>query len=128
VDEALARLKIEPFAGSDDVRFRLSYAGEDKRPVFIHIWDEPSRIQTERDEALEDINDPTVTRAVQRAVTVVGIELGWTQLEGMGIVFAGQVAEAFASAGLGVIRDQNDEWWAVEDGVPTLIFRRTGDG
>ncbi len=128
VDEALARLKVEPFAGSDDARFRLSYAGDDKRPVFTHIWDETSRVQTERDEALEDVDDATVTKAVQRAVAVVGIELGWTQLEDIGVVLAGQIAEAFASAGSGVIRDQNDDWWAVQDGVPTLIFRPTGDG
>lgn len=127
VDDALARLEIEPSAGPDGVRLKLSYGGEEKRPVLVHVWDDADRVRTEQEEAQEGVGEDRVTAAVRQAVSVVGIELGWSQLEDMGIVLAGQVAEAFASAGRGLIRDHNDDWWAVENGVPTLLVRPAGE-
>ena len=42
----------------------------------------------------------------------------------MGLVIAGQVAEYLADAGSGVIRDTDDQWWAVRRGVPKLLLGR----
>src|SRR4051794_34300969 len=86
VDDALAQLTIEPCKGSDGIRFQTAYAGADKRRLLIHIWDDPARVHTEREEALEDVDDAGVRTAVRQAVEVVGIELGWSQLKDMGVV------------------------------------------
>ena len=56
-----------------------------------------------------------------RMAAVVAVELGWSQLEDMGVVFAGMVSEYLAIAGDGLIRDPHDVWWAMEDNVPVEI-------
>jgi hypothetical protein len=62
-------------------------------------------------------------------VEVVSFELGWSQLEDMGVVIAGQVAEYIARIGDGLIVDQNDDWWTIgEHGIPKILVgpeRRT---
>jgi hypothetical protein len=123
VDDALAQLRIESIAGLADVRFRLTYAA-DNRPVLIHLCDDPVE---ELEEALEEVQDERVRACVQQAVEVVMVELRPSQLEDMGIILAEQVAETFASAGRGLVRDENDDWWAVEHGVLVLVLRSSGD-
>jgi hypothetical protein len=56
-----------------------------------------------------------------QTVEVVGLQLGWPQLEEMGIVLASQVAEYLGHTGNGLIKDQNDDWWKVADRVPVLV-------
>jgi hypothetical protein len=128
VDEALSRLVIERVSEPAGARFRLRYAAGETRPVLVHVSDRSSA-----GEMLDEICEvrakgvERVRQVLSDTVQEVGLELGWQQLEDMGIVLASRVAETFASVGRGLIRDQNDEWWAVEDGVPTLMFGRSGD-
>ena len=51
-----------------------------------------------------------------------------SQLEGIGLVIAGQVAEYLAGVGAGVIQDPDGEWWAVRRGVPELLLGRDPSG
>jgi hypothetical protein len=47
---------------------------------------------------------------------VVGIELGFGQLEDMGLVIACELARYLAQKGDGIFVDDNNEWYAVADG------------
>jgi hypothetical protein len=124
VDEALAHLKVESATEPEGVRFRLHYAGAGKRPILVYLADGASAVEMlEELSRVKGSSVQQVREALRQTVAVVSLSLGWMQLEDMGVVLAGQVAEAFASAGDGLIRDQNGDWWAVDDGVPTLVFQ-----
>lgn len=127
VDDALAQLKIESVSGLDGVRFQLTYAGSDTRPVLIHVWDDAARVRTERDEALEELHNQRLRNAVQQSVEVIGIELGWSQVDSIAIVLAVRIAEAFASSGSGFIRGLGDDWWTVVDGASSVVFGPNDD-
>ena len=124
VDEAMSHLAIER-AEVDGVRFHLRYAGSGRHPVLIRVWDGSSA-----EEMLGELRDAQgagasrVRTALRHTVAVVGLSVEAEHQGDMGIVLASRVAEAFASEGRGLIRDQNDEWWAVVDGVPSLVLGR----
>jgi len=128
VDQALGQLQIEPVSETGGVKFRLRYRSAEFRPVLIHLWDDAEILQEEREEALEQLEEvkgkavKRVRSHLDRVVEVAALELGWSQVEDMGIVLASQVAEYLAMIGDGLIRDQNDDWWAVEDHVPVLLI------
>jgi hypothetical protein len=128
VDEALSHLIIEPVSQPEGARFRLRYAAGETRPILVHV-----SARSSADEMLDELRDVRATgvervrQVLNEAVQEVGLELGWQQLEDMGIVLASRLAETFASAGRGLTRDQNDEWWVVEDGIPALVLGRSGD-
>ena len=63
-----------------------------------------------------------IRAALPAVVEVAAVELGLGQLEDMGLVIVGQVAEFLAGGGAGLIRDTGDEWWAVRRGVPQLLL------
>jgi hypothetical protein len=127
VDRALAQLRIESIADPDGVKFALRYRPGKTRPVYFHLWAEPRRVQTEREEALELLdgsrnrNAKRVREHLGRVVEVAALELGWNQLDDMGVVLAGQIVEFLATEGDGLIRDQNDDWWAMKKRVPVLL-------
>jgi hypothetical protein len=96
--------------------------------VQFHWWAHPTRVQTEREEALELVEDLTgrhvsrIRRHLAECTEVVALELGLTQLEDMGLVFAGAFAKYLAVQGDGLIRNEADEWWAVKmNGAPVLL-------
>jgi hypothetical protein len=84
-------------------------------------------VRAQREEMLEElegVGGKSVDRVrthLRQTVEVVALELGLSQLEDMGVVIAGQIAEYVASVADGVIRDPNDEWWAIEDHVPVRL-------
>ncbi len=127
VAPALDSLRLEPEDGAGGVRFRLTYGRPERRPILIHVHSDPEAIAEVRDEAkklLDGACGQGVDRArehLARMVEVVAVELGWTQLEDMGVVFAGMVSEYLASVGDGLIRDPYDVWWAMEDNAPVRI-------
>ncbi len=127
VHRALSLLRIEPVSEPEGARFRLRYRPARFRPVFIHFSTEAGQVQTLREEALEELEGKKskglkrVQAHFSRVVEVAALELGWGQLEDMGIVLAGQVAEYLAAVGEGLICDQNDDWWAVEGRAPVLL-------
>jgi hypothetical protein len=51
----------------------------------------------------------------------VAVELGWTQIEDMGVVLASLLAEFMAGVADGLLVDPMDAWWAVEGGVPVQL-------
>jgi hypothetical protein len=133
VDRALAQLRIDPVTGPDGARFRLRYRRASYRPVLVYHWTAAKRVRDECAEALEQFegtkerNANRVRTHLAQCVAVVALELGWTQLDNMGIVFASQLAEFFAVTGTGLIRDQNDDWWAMKkNGLPVLLVGQRG--
>ena len=70
---------------------------------------------------------PAVAEQDHHTVAVVDLCMKALHEKDMGIVLASRIAETFASAGNGLICDQNDEWWTVEDGVPVLVLARRGN-
>jgi hypothetical protein len=126
VDQALRALKVEP-ASSDGEWFEVHYATEGLRPILVHRWTDPERVQTEREEAKEFVEDAkgagvkTVLSHLGKVTEVVAFEMKWSALENMGVVIAGNLAEYLAEVGDGLIRDQNDDWWGVKKRVPYLL-------
>jgi hypothetical protein len=127
VERGLASLKLVPLDGAGGVRFRLTYGPPTRRPILIHVWADPERIAEERDEAEEELDrahgagEGRIRSHLERLVEVVAVELGWSQLEDMGVVFAGMVSEYFAVVGEGIIQDPYDVWWAMEDHCPMRL-------
>jgi len=127
VDRALASLKLEPDSGRGGVRFRLTYGPPELRPILICAVTASEVLAEERGEAEELLDEASgmgverVRAHLRRVVEVAAIELGWSQLEDMGVVFAGMVSEYLAGVGDGLIRDPHDVWWAVEDHVPVQL-------
>jgi hypothetical protein len=131
VERAASALRVEPTAGSLGEWFAVRYRPAKSRPLVAYLWSEPARVREELAEAAENYLDgrrgrgvSQVRAALASVVEVVAIELGGSQLEDMGLVIAGQVAEYLAAVGGGVIRDTGDEWWAVRRGVPKLLLGR----
>lgn len=116
VDRALSHLRIEPVSKPKGVKFAIRYKPSKVRPVFFHLWNDSRRVQTEREEALEKLNNVSgrpvarMRRQIANCVEVVALELGLMQLEDMGLVLAAQIAEFISSAGAGLLCDQNDDW------------------
>lgn len=126
VDRALASLKPESDAG-DGVRFRLTYGPPGSRPILIQFHSDADLIAEMRDEA-EELLDQARGQGVERIrthlgsiVEVVAIELGWSQMEDMGVVFAAMMSEYLAGVGSGLVRDPQNVWWAVEEHVPVRL-------
>lgn len=118
VDEALERLevvRVSPGPLDVEIRYRKD---ADARPIVVHLWHEPERVAEELDEAAENREPPEdVIGRLAGCCEVVGVELGFGQLEDMGIVIAFELARYLAQKGDGVLVDDDDQWYAVEDGV-----------
>ncbi len=129
VDQALASLKLDRDDGTDGVRFRLTYGQPGFRPILIHIWSDPERIEEEREEAEERLarvhgdGKEVILSHLGRIVEVVALELGLGQLEDMGVVLAGMVSEYLARVGDGLILDPYNGWWAIENDCPVQLAR-----
>ena len=54
---------------------------------------------------------------LRRSVAVVGIEMGYSQLEDMGVVFAYELARYLAQKSEGIICNDEDMWLRVIDGA-----------
>jgi hypothetical protein len=135
VEQALSLLRVEPVADSPEIRFRIRYRPSQFRPLFVHLWTDVERVRQELTEVEAEYLSGRSGRGVNQVrkelsavVEVVAVELGMGQLEDMGLVIAGQIAEYFAGLGTGPIRDTGDEWWAVKRGVPRLLLGRAEKG
>lgn len=125
VDRAVRALRVVPAARPAGVRFRVRFGTP--RPLLVHVWDSPERVATEREEAEEQFD--TSTGGVPRRIrlhmdwvtAVVAVEMGWGQLDDMGIVFGCLLAEHVAATCGGLIRDPHDAWWAMKKGRAVRI-------
>ena len=131
VEQALSQLRVKPVADVPGVRFRVHYRPSKMRPLFIHVWTDAERVRQELNEVEgEHLAGRTgrgvgqVRKALSATVEVVAVELGLGQLEDMGLVIAGQIAEYFAGVGAGPIRDTAGVWWTVRQGVPKCLLGR----
>lgn len=117
VEAALEQLAIVR-VGDGPLDVELRYRPEaDARPIVVHRWHEPARVAEEIEEAFDNREPPDEAHAWLRACReVVGIELGFSQLDDMGLVIACELARYLAQKGDGVIVDDEGEWFAVEDG------------
>jgi hypothetical protein len=127
VSRAQDLVRIESVSDLGEVKFRLSYQPPRFRPVNVWVWTEPGFVRQLGEEAKEGLAGSRrkgvgrVRTHLDRVVQVAALELGWSQLEDMGVVLSGQVAEYLAGVGDGLICDQNDDWWAVKKGRPVLL-------
>ena len=127
VDQAISGLRIGPASNDLGKRFFIRYRAPKFRSVRVYLWTDPPRVQEERQEAREFLEDrrgkgvKQVRSHLDRVVEVAALELNWHQTEDMGIVLAVLVAEYLAAVGDGLIRDQNDEWWAVDERGPVQL-------
>jgi hypothetical protein len=118
VDAALDVLRVR---GGDTIGLdvvEVCYRPQvDARPIVVHCWTAPERVAEELQEAQEGRAPPPEALARLRTIReVVGIELGFSQLEDMGIVLAYEVARWLTQKGDGVVVDDDDCWMAVEGG------------
>jgi hypothetical protein len=115
VAPALAQLAVR--ATSDaPLDFEIGFA-TDGRPLVLHLWDAPERVAEELEEAKEVRSVPaTIADRLAETKEIVAIELGYSHLEDMGIVFAFEVARYLAQNGDGLIVDDDDAWQVVDQG------------
>lgn len=124
VDAALRALEIDGGEGN----FELRYRDGSGRPIQLEILTEPELVREVCKEADERI-DPAyadgrerVLAHLERVTEIAEFELGFSQLEDMGVVIAGQLAEWLSRIGQGLVRDQNDDWWQLDaDGIPRVL-------
>lgn len=117
VDAALDLLRVRE-SGATGLDCEVCYRPEvDARPIVVHCWSAPTRVGEELAEAEEGRSPPpTALPRLREAQEVVGIELGFSQLEDMGVVIAYEIARWLAQRGDGLVADDDDQWMAVEDG------------
>ena len=130
VDRTVSALQIKPAVRRKlGEWFEVHYRPTKGRPLVVYRWTEPDRVREELTEAEENYlagrrgrGVAAVRNSLAGVVEVVAVELGLVHLEDMGLVIAGQVAEHLADASGGIIRDTDDEWWAMRRGVPKLLL------
>jgi hypothetical protein len=115
VADALARLRAEPSGTLAETA--VKYGDDDSRPVVLHCWSDAERVAEELEECAEVREPPaSVAGDLDRCVEIVGIELGFSQLGTMGVVFAYEIARYLAQKGAGVFVDDDQQWFRVDDG------------
>ncbi|NJK53217.1 MAG: hypothetical protein HC936_11170 [Leptolyngbyaceae cyanobacterium SU_3_3] len=119
VNPALDLLHIE----ADDDGYELHYRPEGERQLIIHCWTMPERVKEEIEEVLELFEGDSseieirIREHMRNVRSVIGIEMGFSQLKDMGVVFAYEVARWFGQKYGGLIKDDDDNWSMIEGGV-----------
>lgn len=117
VNPALQRLRIERDSGG----FQLHYRPEGERQLAIHCWTGSARVEeeiAEVAETLEEDSSETANRVrehLKNVQAVIGIEMGFSQLEDMGVVFAYEIARWFGEHRGGLIKGYDDSWSLIVD-------------
>jgi hypothetical protein len=115
-DAALANLRVEAMDSSDGRFCKVSYRPGQSRPLFVYRWAAKDGVDEELAEALEDLSpDAELIRPVlAQTVEVAAVELGWNQVEDMGLVLGVEIARYLAEQGEGLLKDQEDDWWLLD--------------
>ena len=88
------------------------------RPLVLHRWTARERVVEEIAECREVRAPPaSVGDRLDATAEVVGIEMGFSQLEDMGIVLAFEIARWLAQRGDGLIVDDEDHWYLADAGA-----------
>ena len=115
VGAALARLRFEHTGKDPPLDGAVHYQAEDDaRPLVIHQWRSSARIAEELEEADQVRSRPSGV-SLGGTREIVAVELGFSQLEDMGIVFALEVARYLAQKGKGFIVDDENQWFRIDD-------------
>lgn len=94
----------------------------DPRPVVVHVWSTPERVAEELKEMHEVRSPPkSLHQALKATKEIVGIELGFSHLENMGVVIAYEIARFLAQKGNGLMVDDDDRWQRIDDGAFAAI-------
>jgi hypothetical protein len=114
VGDAVSQLAVHQ-VGEDPLDLEVRYGSD--RPIVVHRWREPARVAEELAEA-EEVRSPpgSVLERLRQSREVIGLELGFSQLEDMGIVFGFEIARYVAQRGDGIIVDDDDQWSSIVDG------------
>lgn len=133
VEQALKALCLEAVSGKFGEWLHIRYKKGKLRPLTVYRWKTAKRVREELTETEDNYlacrkerGVEQVRKALDDVVEVWAVELGLIQLEDMGLVIAGQVAEHLADVTGGILRDTNDEWWTVRKGVPKLVLGNDG--
>ncbi len=119
VNPALAQLRID----RDSNGFQLLYRPRGERQLAIHCWTAPDRVKEEIEEVLGllDGDSSEIATRIQEHMknvqSVIGIELGFSQLEDMGVVFAYEIARWFSEHHGGLIKGDDDNWSMIDGGA-----------
>lgn len=92
--------------------------GDGARPLVLHHWTTAERVAEELEEAEDGRQIPAA--AVQRlraTKAIVAVELGYSQLEDMGIVIATELVRYLVQKSGGLAVDDDDQWFDVRDGA-----------
>ncbi len=129
VDTALAQLRLEPTSADEFRIFELHYRPAPSRPVVIDRKASPSEVQmlvqeelSESLAAAEGLGAERIRGHLAGVQEIVDFELGFQQLEDMGMVFCVQLARWIAELGEGYVKDQNGIWWEVHAGTWRRLF------
>lgn len=119
VDEAMAKLAFAP-NGPGEFMIEFGY----KRPVIVHLWTDPDRVAEELMEANEALSLPQshpLRQKLARTKAVVGIEMGFSHTENMGIVFGYEAARVYAQHTNGLVHGDDDRWSVIVDWAWTPV-------
>lgn len=120
--EQLAVVSVSPKPLDVEIRYRRD---PQWRPIVVHLWNDPARVAEELEETHEGRDPPDGALPYLSACReIVGIELGFSQLDDMGLVIACELARYLAQKGDGIFVDDNNEWYAVEGGASQPRTRR----
>jgi hypothetical protein len=124
VPEALVAPALQHLRVTED--FEVHYSADaSARPVVVHLWTAPERVREEVEEAHEVRDAPSeASPYLEECRAVVGIELGFSMLETMGVVFAYEVARYLAQKYDGVIVDDDHRWQRIHQ----IGFTPVGEG
>lgn len=114
VDDALVSPAVKALTVSQDLEVSFG----DARPIVVHLWKDAGRVAEELAE-MHQVRSPPASQLERLETTkeIVGIELGFSHLENMGVVIAYEIARHLAQLGEGLIVDDDDRWQVVDDGA-----------
>lgn len=88
------------------------------RPIVVHVWREAAMVAEELVDARETRGAPAAAEPYpSRCAAIVALELGFSNLEDVGVVIAYEIARHLAQTYDGVIVDDDDRWERVEHGA-----------
>jgi hypothetical protein len=128
VKAAESYLRVEPGDAKTFTFFQLHYQAPERRQIQIERIASPAQIKEWVSDELEDLQDvqekeeSKIRRHLAQVKEIIYIELGWAQLENLGIVLSCEVAKHIAQVANGYIKDENGVWWQVESGICKRIW------
>ena len=115
VKPALSKLAVKA-RSKRSLDVEVSYGGS--RAIVVHPWTTTERVAEELSEARANRSPPPAAATwLDACRAIVGIELGYSQLEDLGIVLAYEIARYLAQKGEGVIADDDGKWQCVREGA-----------